>query len=168
MHFSSCHNSLSSSSLWNFSIVLETASFSLSNCSKSKRNGLLDARQNACQILSILRSYNRVFRIASACSGSLNMLEKHHPFPRNSAHPRGTKTSVETYLRYSSALKHLLTPQQWLLTHRMRSLHVIVCLLGRRAHEKLFLKAWRIIQSSKEELDKCWIDDIYKQIFGLI
>ena len=36
---------------------------------------------------------------------------------------------------------------------RMRCLYVSVCLLGGRAHEKSFLKARRVIQGSKKELD---------------
>ena len=52
----------------------------------------------------------------------------------------------------SSSLKHLLRQKQWFLTHKMSFLHVIVCLLGRRAHEKAFLKALLVIQGVKSEL----------------
>ena len=54
--------------------------------------------------------------------------------------------------KYSSSLKHLLTPQQWLLQPRMRSLHLIVCLPGQRTHEKSFLKALLMIQGVMNEL----------------
>ena len=71
-HSPSCHNSLSRSSRWTFSIAVETAAWSLSVCSKSKRNGPLDGRQNAGQILSSLGSHNGVQGSLSTACASVN------------------------------------------------------------------------------------------------
>ena len=63
-----------------------------------------------------------------------------------------TDRSWKCSWEYSFSLRCLF--QQRLLSHTMCSLHVILCLLwlGRRAHEKSFLKALLLGQCSKNEL----------------